>query len=323
MFKVEVVQGKQYLLRIINAALNPHLFFKIANHNLTVVALDAAYTTPYVTEVVVLAPGQTVDAILDTNQPVGSYYMASLPYNTAIGIAFTSNLTTALLVYRGATSSSTSSAVLLPKMTDTATAHKFFSNITGLVDGPHWTPVPIHVDVEMFITMGLGLKPCPLDQKCPGPYGKLFGGSLNNRSFVYPETLPLQAAYFYNVFGVYSDDFPNQPPAKFDYTNIKTGISYSMLFPERKTSVKTLKFNSTVEIVLQNTALITTENHPMHLHGFNFHVLAQGFGNYNSNQTATMLNLVNPQIRNTIAVPTGGWAVLRFVANNPGQYKMC
>ncbi|CAH2074551.1 unnamed protein product [Thlaspi arvense] len=58
----------------------------------------------------------------------------------------------------------------------------------------------------------------------------------------------------------------------------------------------------------------------MHLHGFNFHVLAQGFGNYDPNQTAIKLNLVDPQMRNTIAVPTGGWAVILFVANNPGAW---
>ncbi|GMJ03164.1 laccase 7 [Hibiscus trionum] len=33
-------------------------------------------------------------------------------------------------------------------------------------------------------------------------------------------------------------------------------------------------------------------------------------------------NLINPQMRNTIAVPFGGWAVIRFVANNPGVWFM-
>jgi laccase len=28
---------------------------------------------------------------------------------------------------------------------------------------------------------------------------------------------------------------------------------------------------------------------------------------------------VNPQVRNTVAVPGGGWAVIRFTANNPGE----
>jgi len=83
--------------------------------------------------------------------------------------------------------------------------------------------------------------------------------------------------------------------------------------------VKTLRYNETVEMVLQNTRLIAKESHPMHLHGFNFFVLAQGFGNYDEAAAAPGFNLVNPQERNTVAVPTGGWAVIRFVANNPGK----
>ncbi|KAF5763131.1 putative laccase [Helianthus annuus] len=86
------------------------------------------------------------------------------------------------------------------------------------------------------------------------------------------------------------------------------------------TSLKRLRFNSTVQIVLQNTALIGIENHPMHLHGFNFYVLAQGFGNYDAATATSSFNLVNPQERNTLGVPVGGWAVIRFRANNPGKF---
>lgn len=79
-----------------------------------------------------------------------------------------------------------------------------------------------------------------------------------------------------------------------------------LLITKKSTSVtKKLKFNSTVEIVLQNTAMVSLENHPIHLHGFGFYVLAQGSFN-----DAKKFNLVNPQIRNTIAVPVGGWAVI-------------
>ena len=31
------------------------------------------------------------------------------------------------------------------------------------------------------------------------------------------------------------------------------------------------------------------------------------------------LNLVNPQMHNTVGVPPGGWVALRFIANNPGK----
>jgi len=85
------------------------------------------------------------------------------------------------------------------------------------------------------------------------------------------------------------------------------------------TKVRSLPFNSTVEIVLQNPLAVPAENHPIHLHGFNFFVLAQGLGTFTPGNTSAY-NLVDPVARNTIAVPTGGWVVIRFLANNPGMW---
>ncbi|KAG2279311.1 hypothetical protein Bca52824_050531 [Brassica carinata] len=325
MYNLKVVQGKTYLLRIINAALNTHLFFKIANHNVTVVAIDAAYTTPYVSDVMILTPGQTVDALLTADQPIGLYYMTISAYISAHPIVPvpTDRTINGLIVYEGAALNTSPAKTTMPEgMNQISTAHRFSSNITSLVGGPHWTPVPRHVDEKMFITMGLGLDPCPLGTKCIGPLDQRYAGSLNNRTFAIPQTLSLQEAYFYNISGIYTDDFPNQPPLKFDYTNFEVSgdNEYKMLFPERKTSVKKLKFNSTVELIVQNTGIITSESHPMHLHGFNFYVLGYGFGNYDPINDARKLNLVNPQMRNTVGVPPGGWVVLRFIANNPGAW---
>ncbi|WZY79898.1 hypothetical protein YC2023_026282 [Brassica napus] len=325
MFKLRVVQGKTYLLRIINAALNTHLFFKIASHNVTVVSVDAVYTTPYVSDVMILTPGQTVDALLTADQPNGMYYMEISPYTSANSLVPVPPSTPirGLIVYEDAKSTASPSNSLMPSgMNAISTAHRFSSNITSLVGGPYWTPVPEHVDEKMFVTMGLGLKPCPPGTKCIGPFGQRYAGSLNNRTFVIPGTISLQEAYFYNISGVYTDDFPDQPPMKFDYANfgVRTNSEYKMMFPERKTSVKTLKYNSTVEMVVQNTGIITSESHPMHLHGFNFYVLGYGFGNYDPIRDADKLNLVNPQMHNTVGVPPGGWVVLRFKANNPGAW---
>lgn len=310
-------QGKTYLLRIINAALNNQLFYKIANHKMTVVAVDASYTNPYVTDVVVIAPGQTVDVLLKADQRVGSYYMAARPYASAPQIQFDNTTTRGIIVYEGSTSA-TPIMPILPNFNDTPTAHKFYSNLTGLVNGPQWVPVPRDVDEHMFVTVGLGLDRCAANATCQGPNGQRFSASMNNHSFQFPTSLSILQAFFFNVGGVYTPDFPNNPPIKFDYTNQNNSNNASLLFAPKSTSVKKLKFNSTVQMILQNTALLALENHPMHLHGFDFHVLAQGFGNYNPKTDSKKFNFVNPQRRNTIAVPVGGWAVIRFRANNPG-----
>ncbi|KAF8403042.1 hypothetical protein HHK36_011137 [Tetracentron sinense] len=316
-YKLKVVHGKTYLLRIINAALNNQFFFKIASHNMTVVAVDASYTEPYVTDVVVIAPGQTTDVLLTADQPPAYYYIAAHPYASAAGVPFDNTTTTAIIQYHGATST-TPEMPVLPAFNDTPTAHKFFSNLTSLRRGRHWITPPLHVDEKMFVTVGLGLVPCGGNATCAGPNGMRFAASMNNASFQFPLKLSMLQAFFEGVSGIYTEDFPDNPPVQFDYTN--ANVSASLLETVKGTRVKKLKYNSTVEIVLQNTALIGVENHPIHLHGFNFYVLAQGFGNYDSQTDEKKFNLVNPQERNTIAVPVGGWAVIRFRANNPGVW---
>ncbi|KAK9283738.1 hypothetical protein L1049_011988 [Liquidambar formosana] len=321
--KIKVVHGKTYLLRIINAALNNELFFKIANHKMTVVAMDASYTDPYVTDVVVIAPGQTTDVLLTADQSPGSYYMAAHPYASAPStVQFDNTTTTGVVVYEGATTSASPKMPILPAFNDTPTAHKFFSNVTGLVTAPHWIPVPLHVDEHMFVTVGVNLVPCGGNATCQGLNGQRFAASMNNASFQFPTKLSMLQAFFNGVSGIYTTDFPDRPPVLFDYTNTNLSTNASLIFTSKSTKVKKLKYNSTVEIVFQNTALIAVENHPIHLHGFNFHVLAQGFGNYHPVNDRKKFNLVNPQLRNTIGVPVGGWAVIRFHANNPGVWLM-
>ncbi|XP_068339981.1 laccase-7-like [Pyrus communis] len=319
-YQLSVVRGKIYLLRLINAALNNQLFFKIANHNMTVVAIDATYTTPYVTDVVVTGPGQTTDVLVKFNQPIGSYFMAATPYASA-NINFDNTTTRGIIVYKGSRSS-TPIMPSMPNPRNTPLAHKFFTNLTGLAGGPQWVPVPLKVDERMFVTISVNLEMCPENATCQGPLFNRLSASMNNESFVLPSNTSMMEAQFNNVSGVYTRDFPDEPPVKFDYTDTNVSFDLSLIYAPKSTKVKTLKFNSTVEVVLQNTAFLAIENHPMHLHGFNFHVLAQGFGNYNPINDPKKFNFINPQIRNTIGVPVGGWAVIRFQANNPGIWYM-
>ncbi|KAI8016677.1 Laccase-7 [Camellia lanceoleosa] len=308
-YKVTVVQRKTYLLRIINPAMNNQFFFKIANHNLTIVVVDATYTTPMVTDFILIAAGQTTDVLFTANQPPASYYMAAHPYVSSQNITDNSTSTTGIIVYKNALSLTPQMSVL-PAFNDTPTAYKFSTSLFALVNAPHWVPVPLKVDEHMFMTISLGLIPCERNTTCAGPLDQRLATSMNNASFQFPTKLSMLQAFFNNVDGIYTTDFPNQPPLN-NHNDIK-----------KSTKVKKLKFNSTVEMVSQNTASLGIEMHPMHLHGFNFHALAQGFGNYDPINNPKKFNLINPQARNTIGVPTRGWAVIRFQANNPGIWLM-
>ncbi|XP_038702371.1 laccase-7-like [Tripterygium wilfordii] len=320
MFKLNVKKGNTYLLRLINVGLDNTLFFKIANHNMTVVGIDGSYTTHYVTDVILIALGQTTDVLVTFNQPVGSYYMASSHYDV-VPLVGENTTTRGVVVYDGADTSKTPLMPVLPSHIDTPTAHRFQSNLTGLTNGPHFVPVPSKVDQHMLFTVGLGLVPCTTNVTCAGPFGLELASSFNNASFVPPTSLSMLEAFYYNVSGIYTADFPDNPPTPFDYTNTSISLDRSLISTRKSTSVKKLKFNSTVEIAFQDTALLAYGiHHPIHLHGFSFHVLAQGFGNYDPIRDREKYNLVNPPYRNTILLPVGGWMVIRFTANNPGVW---
>lgn len=171
--------------------------------------------------------------------------------------------------------------------------------------------VPLKVDRKLFYTIGLGQNACPT---CLN--GTQLVASLNNISFVMPPIGLLQSHYF-NISGVFRTDFPDRPPTPFNYTgapltaNLRTAVG---------TRLSKIAFNSTVELVLQDTNLLTVESHPFHLHGYNFFVVGTGIGNFNPAKDQAKYNLVDPIERNTVGVPTGGWTAIRFRADNPGGY---
>ncbi|CAI9098360.1 OLC1v1034992C1 [Oldenlandia corymbosa var. corymbosa] len=320
-YRMNVIRGKTYLLRIVNAAINAQLFFKIANHKFTVVAVDAAYTNPYVTDVIAIAPGQSVDALLVADQKPGLYYMAARPYTSA-PVATNNSTTTAILAYAGSPRRSKPLLPDLPAERDTATAAKFYTDLTALVTSPYWTGVPQTVDEDMFVTVGMGIMPCEKPGTCNGPLQQRFASSMNNVSFLLPSRMSLLEASVRNVSGIYTTDFPKQPPVVFDYTSPNSSFNPDIIRTTKSTKIIKVKYNTTVQMVLQNQIILGPENHPMHLHGFNFYVLAQGFGNYDASRDSKNFNLVNAQERNTVAVPSAGWAVIRFRANNPGVWFM-
>nr|QCZ35197.1 laccase 30 [Salvia miltiorrhiza] len=298
------------------------LFFTVANHMLTVVGNDAAYNRPFATRVVMIGPGQTTNVLLTADQPAGRYYMAARAYATAQNAAFDNTTTTAVLEYDSAPRPSTTGKQrpllpALPRFNDTNTATAYTSQLRSLPSKN--TKVPTQIDENLFFTVGLGLVNCTPGPRCQGPNNTRFAASMNNISFVLPRSTSLLQAYYQNIPGVFTTDFPSVPPVAFDYTG---NVSRGLWQPQRGTKLYKLKYGSNVQIVLQDTAIVSTEDHPLHLHGYHFYVVGQGFGNFNPSRDTARFNLVDPPIRNTINVPVGGWTVIRFVADNPGVWLM-
>nr|GME01081.1 laccase-4-like [Ipomoea batatas] len=312
-YKLSVDPGKSYMLRVINAALNEELFFKIAGHQMTVVEVDATYVKPFKTNTIMIAPGQTTNVIVTANQGSGKYMVAASPFMDA-PIAVDNQTATATLHYSGALSGLRTVLTSTPPKNATPVANNFVDALRSLNSNQYPARVPQTVDHSLFFTVGLGLNPCP---SCKPANGSRVVASVNNVTFVMP-TVALLQAHFFNLKGVFTTDFPGNPPFVFNYT----GAGPANLQTTTGTKVYRLPYNATVQLVLQDTGIIAPENHPIHLHGFNFFAVGRGIGNFNPKTDPNNFNLVDPVERNTIGVPAGGWVAIRFRADNPGVWFM-
>ena len=111
-----------------------------------------------------------------------------------------------------------------------------------------------------------------------------------------------------------------------------------------------LPYAKTIQMVWINMGSGKGWSHPIHIHGHSFYVLKMGYPTYNTtngrlikdNEDVTCigkfcnaakwanvlwegdgvpgLNLIDPPRKDTIIVPTGGYVVVRIVANNPGKW---
>ncbi|KAL6873584.1 hypothetical protein ACP4OV_013666 [Aristida adscensionis] len=315
-FTARVECGRTHMLRVINAGLSNDMFFAVAGHRLTVVATDARYTKPFTVDHIMVASGQTVDALLEADGGVaggggGRYYMAARPFASSTAAPLNNSTATAVIEYddTGADSPATT---------------------TGRNPPPAFPGLPAVDDeaaaTRMLVTMAVNLLACAPGEACTGPRGGRLAGSLNNASFVNPAGADILRAYYRHASGgrgVYEAGFPDEPPAFFNFTD--PGVPAATApgkFTARSTKVKVLEHGAAVEVVFQDTAILGTESHPMHLHGFSFYVVGRGAGNFDAGKDPATYNPADPPCQNTVSVPKGGWAAIRFRAGNPGVWFM-
>jgi len=100
-------------------------------------------------------------------------------------------------------------------------------------------------------------------------------------------------------------------------TTILNYIRAGMEFPKRS-NVYVIEDGEVIDLVIYND---NPMEHPIHMHGHDFWVLAMGNsgdGNFDPNRDP--LNTKNPILRDTVTANPTSYVVLRFVANNPGAW---
>jgi Multicopper oxidase len=75
------------------------------------------------------------------------------------------------------------------------------------------------------------------------------------------------------------------------------------------------------DIVINN--LDVDNDHPYHLHGYDFFIVARGQGKLDESAASSIrYNTHNPLRRDTLVVPRSSWAVLRITNANPGVWPL-
>lgn len=193
--------GKTYHLRVINAALNDELFFAIAGHNLTVVGMDGTYLKPFITNYIMISPGNTMDMLITTNQSIHhSYYMATRQYSTEDQI-LTYEVGTAILQYNNGGNPHFSSSPIfptenLPSNKDYAAALNYTSQLRSLASKEYPISVPIQVTTRMYIVVAMNKMACPELVNCSSSNDYVSAASMNNISWWTSTSTNILQAYY-------------------------------------------------------------------------------------------------------------------------------
>ncbi|KAK1553887.1 hypothetical protein Q3G72_004910 [Acer saccharum] len=314
-YRWSVDYGKTYLLRIINAAMNGELFFSIAGHNMTLVNQDAAYLKPIVTSYIEIAPGQSMNVLVTANQSPSQYYMAGRQYDTnrPAYVDYDRSNVTAILQYNGDYDPPTAPYFpndTLPSYADYHAGINFRNRLRSLTEGD----VPKNITTRMFVTAEANL----FYYNISGDEVVTLATSLNNVTWVNPWVDVLQA-YYKNMSGFYTEDFPDNPPEFYDFISdhLPANTTQSLM----ATKVKVLEYGEEVEIIFQSSNVLNaSEDHPMHLHGHSLYMIGAGGGIFDFDENPKFYNLVDPPYINTAAIPRKGWMAVRFRALNPGVW---
>ncbi|WOL13918.1 hypothetical protein Cni_G22698 [Canna indica] len=304
-FVLTVVPGKTYRLRIASVTSLSALNFEIEGHNLTVVEADGHYVKPFVVKNLNIYSGETYSVIFTANQdPSRNYWLAvnvvSRKPGTPTG--------TGILNYfpnHPNRPPPTTAPPASPPWNDTE--YRFKQSVDARAHPNYVLPPPPTSDRTIILLN---------TQNMVDGHMKW---SLNNVSFNLPHT-PYLIAVKENLRHV----FDQRPaPETYDYRNYDIYAKPKNPNATTGTPIYRLGFNTTVDVILQNAKMpgnSSSETHPWHLHGHDFWVLAHGHGKFDPERDPKRYNLVDPIMKNTVALHPFGWTALRFRADNPGVW---
>ena len=329
-----VQQGKRYRFRVIGTGSLYPFRISIDDHPLTVIASDGYDLEPITAESFIINPGERYDFEITANKEVKNYWVRGITLEKNVD-----HKAEAILRYEG-------SAAEEP----TTSRWRCSEDNPCLVLNCPFTYYPEPNTIcRTFDEMRSRLSSDPAPPVVQGKFKEYFlnfafpgitsyPGSVNGRTFHTPDVNPLlQPAEWYS---------PCVAPACGEERHCKCTFALNV------------GQGDTIQMVWLNMGRGKGWSHPIHLHGHSFYVLKMGYGRYNEssgniigdnldidcrghpdreqsfcndatwsnpswlNGNVPGLNTERPPRKDTLIIPTGGYAVIRIRADNPGLWNM-
>ena len=346
----EVVHGRTYRFRLIHTGIHYAFFFSIEGHKLTVMATDGYVVQPVEVDYIGLHSGERYDFLVEANQARGDYWMKAETFEadfySGTGSPFLhhNHNAEAILHYFGSEKPKPTQFSNIPQYPKECTQE----NPCKMINCP-FGAFHTSYNIECIAVDSLRLVSATPQDEMPNvepdvTYFMNVAGfvtrekpisSINDKHFRFP-LYPLTTHYKMNEEAQFCDVASE--------CNETGGCQC--------TTVIDLDFNATVRVVISAIGEERNATHPMHFHGHSVHVLKVGYGVYSTengsllassrdltcidgddSKTLDQNRCPNARFRDpdtkfsvdeyavrkdTIIVPTGGYVVLQFRANNPG-----
>ncbi|KZS15189.1 Laccase 2 [Daphnia magna] len=326
-FNVE--QGRRYRFRVIsNGFLNCPIQLSVDDHMLTVIASDGGAIQPIEVDSLVIHAGERYDFIVNAGQEISSYWIR---LHGLMDCGPKRVFQAAILRYHGALETEPD-AILT------------YENTNRL--GKVLNPVNIAPGDDEHITVAelKAMSPSKTNDWSREPDRKFVlsydFNPINSWHFHDPEHYPIFGAeknhrLYTPQINHISLRMPPSPPLSQHgdlpfgtLCNESTVVNCQQEFCDCTYTLQ-IPLGSLVELILIDKGVTFDATHPFHIHGSAFHVVAME--RVASNVTVDQIklmdqkghirrNLVDAPVKDTVAVPDGGYTIVRFMATNPGYW---
>ncbi|OTB05429.1 putative multicopper oxidase [Hypoxylon sp. CI-4A] len=292
-YNMTVEKGKKYILRVINTSVDTTWIFSIDNHNFTVMSSDFVPVKPYNVSHIAIGIGQRYHIVLNAeplNSTVsdGNYWIRTVAADGCKGFEEGNQPDERQGILRY---NASSDGIPTTYRENYSLACRD-ENYTRLEPIFKWNIPEVELNVSGRFAVGQEKSP---NRPAAGDDFSwwTFGNNPMWLNFSDPTILNLNNTAWNRDYVVVPD-------------NSTTGWVYMAITapPTGDTSVAGKTF--------------FTVAHPLHLHGHDFALLAQG--NDTSELATAPLKFDNPPRRDVALLPAGGYIVIAFKADNPGSW---